>query len=242
MRTLREFTAGTWNMGGGEGPDGPTFEQVQRVCNQMKNAGMSIGLFLEAQKDENVKHLHSLGYFTHQFGPESVVAWLDPWVAARTWGMVLNEENPFFRKGGSKPIFCRMARVVLCNPFGQSVDAGAYHTPSSVQEKVQPKNRILALREAADNWQEIGEDSLCDAVLLGGDDNVDEEGGAFGPWTFMTMAGTGLRQITAPRNTLGKRKVDDFRVKGLKPIDEGLVIQGPTHHNAHLQTFRFTKG
>lgn len=233
------FRVATWNMGGGEGPTGPTFGQVKSLLTDIREAKVSVLLGQEVQKDENIEFLKTLGYSVHQFGPECIVAWLDYWVAAREFGEVLNPNNPFHRKNNPTDVFCKMPRVILCNKFGQTIDVGSYHTPSSVQEKDKPVQRIAALREAMETMSEIAETSLCNGVLLGGDDNVDEEGNAYGPWDFMRKPATGLKLVTAPSNTLGKRKVDDFRIKGLKTVGDGRVFHGPTHHNAHVQTLTF---
>lgn len=236
---MENFRVATWNMGGGEGPTGPTFGEVKSLLTQIREAKVSVLLGQEVQKDENIELLESLGYTVHQFGPECIVAWLSNWVAAREFGEVLNPKHPYHRKDNPKDVLCKMPRVILCNKLGQTIDVGSYHTPSSVQEPNKPVNRIAALREAMETMSDIADTSLCNGVLLGGDDNVDEQGNAYGPWDFMRQGATGLRLLVAPKNTLGKRKVDDFRVKGLKAVDDGHVFHGPTDHNAHVQTLTF---
>jgi hypothetical protein len=236
---VENFRVATWNMGGGEGPTGPTFGEVKDLLADIRDSKVSVLLGQEVQKDENIEFLKKLGYSVHQFGPECIVAWLDVWVAANTFGEVLNPKNPYHRKDNPKDVLCKMPRVILCNKVGQTLDVGSYHTPSSVQEPVKPPNRIAALREAMETMSEVAETSLCHGVLLGGDDNVDEEGNAYGPWDFMRAPATGLKLVTAPKNTLGKRKVDDFRTKGLKVVGEGRVLHGPTDHNAHVETLAF---
>jgi hypothetical protein len=234
---MKKFNAVTWNMGGGEGPTGPTFPQVKNVLTEFKDLNVSVGLGQEVQKDENIEFLKSLGYSVSQYGPESIVFWDHRWVAADEFGTVLNPNTPYHRKDNPRDVWVKMARVILCNREGVSLNVGSYHTPSSVQEKNKPPNRIAALKESMEQMSRIAETSKCHGVLLGGDDNVDENEGAWGPWDFMRRKATGLNLVVAPRNTLGKRKVDDFRVKGLRPQGDGRVVHGPTDHNAYVQTF-----
>lgn len=234
---MQNVKVATWNMGGGEGPTGPTLHQTEAVLSEIEKIGVSVLLGQEVQEEENLRLLKQLGFQVYRAAPESVVAWKpEVWTAVAKHDRVLNPRNPYHRKDNPKDIFIHMAHVVLCNDEGVSMDAGSYHTPSSVQERNQPKNRIAALRESMKVLSDLAADSKCRCTLFGGDDNVDEEQGAFGPWDFMLYNATGLRQITAPQNTLGKRKVDDFRVRGLKPVNEGRIVRGPTHHNAHVQT------
>lgn len=233
---MESVVVGTWNMGGGEGPDGPTRQQCEQLLTLMKKSKVSVLLGQEVQKEENITFLKELGYLVYRARPESVVAWLpDLWTCVAKHDRVLNPRNPYHRKDNPKDIFIHMAHVILVNDEGVSMDAGSYHTPSSVQEKNPPPNRIKALHESMDVLSDLNADSKCRCTLFGGDDNVDEEQGAYGPWGFMEFKATGLRQLRAPRNTLGHRKVDDFRVRGLKPIGEGAVLHGPTHHNAHIR-------
>lgn len=235
---MSEFKAATWNMGGGEHV-GPTDEAARRVLTELHDAGCSIVLGQEAQEQPDRSVLRELGYSVHRFGPESVVAW-DPrkWMALDERGVVLNPTHPFYRKGGSPPIYQRAARVILGNSDGQTVDAMSYHLPSSVQEAHPPHNRIDALRECMVTMAQLARETRCHAVLFGGDDNVDETG-PWGPWDFMRFGATGLHQLTAPGNTLGRRRVDDFRVRGLVATGKGRVVHGPTDHNAHVQRLRF---
>lgn len=233
-----ELRVATWNMGGGE-RTGPTDADAARVLTELRDYGCSIVLGQEAQEAQDRSVLRELGYSVHRYGHESVVAW-DPkvWAALDELGHVLNPTHPFHRKGGSPPIYQKAARVILGNRHGQTVDALSYHLPSSVQLPDPPPNRVAGLHECMDTLAELAHGSRCHGQLYGGDDNVDESG-PFGPWGFMLGAATGLRQLRAPRNTLGHRRVDDFRVSGLVPIGEGRVVHGPTDHNAHVRRLRF---
>jgi hypothetical protein len=240
---MTDVRVGTWNMGGGEGPDGPTEQQVGRMLRTIEREGVEVLMGQECQKEYSRSILRELGYDLFAVGTERVlVAWKPKlWVPVFKEDLVLNPNNPFHRKDNPKDIYCHLPHVRLCNPLGQSLDTGSYHTPSSVQERVKPPNRMDALREAMRTMERLNDKSLCDATCLAGDDNVDEQGGAWGPWQFMLEKETGLKQFVAPRNTLGKRKVDDIRGDGLASVGNGDVIHGPTHHNAHLRTLRIVK-
>ena len=231
------FKVATWNMGGGEERGGPTPDQADRVLTRLERMGCSVVLGQEAQEANDREALRDLGYRVHRAQPETLVAWQPGlWTPVLLDEVVLNPTSPFFRKGGDKPIYVTAARAILCSNWGQSVECLSYHTPSSVQPLAQaPENREAALRESMDTMAELADDSLATAVLFGGDDNVDERHGS---WPFMLEVETGLRQVVAPGNTLGRRRVDDFRVRDLV-VMAGTVVEGPTHHNAHARKMRF---
>jgi hypothetical protein len=233
---MEEFRATTWNMGGGEPHGGPTDEASDRVLTEVKAMGASVILGQEVQEETNIRALHELGYKTFRALPESLVAWLpEVWTCVYKDVVRLNPDAPFHRKT-SHPVYVNMAYVILCNDEGVSMDVGSYHTPSSVQEPNPAPERMAALRQSMETLGDLAEDSKCHATLFGGDDNVDEEG-PMGEWGFMLRRSTGLRLVRAPRNTLGRRKVDDFRVRNLKPKNSGAIVHGPTDHNAYLQRF-----
>lgn len=227
----------TWNMGGGETKGGPTLGETTELLQDVHELGVEIFLGQEAQENENLDILRDLGYRVFRARPESIVAWLPHWKPMARYDRVLNPNEPFFRPGSDNAVYIHMAHVILCNKEGVSLDAGSYHTPSSVQQKDAPDQRLAALREAMDTMGDLASNSKCRATLFGGDDNVDEQEG-HGPWGFMLQPATGLRQIRPPRATLGKRKVDDFRVRNLQPMGNGKVLHGPTHHNVHIQTLK----
>ncbi|MEO1961294.1 MAG: hypothetical protein ABGW82_10040 [Paracoccus sp. (in: a-proteobacteria)] len=232
----RRFKAATWNMGGGENP-GPTDDQAARVIKAVAKTGTSLFLTQESQDLADRLAIRDLGFRVHRAGPDSMVAW-DPqtWTPLAKMEVVLNPSTPFFRVGKTTPVFIHMPEVVLGDKEGRTIRVGSYHTPSSVQEDNAPARRRAALEEAMTVLSARGTGSLTDAVLFGGDDNVDETG-AYGPWDFMGWGATGLALHQAPRNTLGRRKVDDFRSRGLNARGRGQVIDGPTHHNAYVQKF-----
>lgn len=230
--------AATWNMGGGEQAGGPTPGEARTVLGALHRAGCSIILGQETQEAGDRDILRELGYRLHRTRPESLVAWLpELWTAVHVDDVTLNPTHPYYRKGGSSPVYVKSARVILCDRAGRSVDTLSYHTPSSVQPiDDAPPRRLAALRESMDTLAELADQTQARAVLFGGDDNVDENGPA---WAFMLGDRTGLRQVKAPRATLGRRRVDDFRVRGFQVDSDGRVVHGPTHHNAHIRRFRW---
>jgi hypothetical protein len=232
------FVATTWNAGGGE-PVGPTDADVVEVLTKIFRLKTTVFFGQEFQEKHDRLFLREIGFEMHRYGPECIVAWNpDVWTKLATDDVKLNPNNPFYRVGkGERPIYCYSPAVLLGNKLGLTLDALSLHMPSSVQEKDPPKNRIAATREAARTLTERKRESRCHAQDFAGDDNVDETG-AWGPWDFMLGGATGLRQLQAPQNTLGKRKVDDHRVAGLRDLG-GKVVKGPTHHNAHVRTLRF---
>lgn len=233
---MRTFKAATWNMGGGERP-GPADDEAKDVLNKIHRAGVDLVFGQEVQDIHDRRHMRALGFRVVFVRPESLVAW-DPasWVLISWKDVTLNPNNPYFRKGKDVPIYVHMAEVILSDLEGRTVRVGSYHTPAAVQQPDAPERRLDALKESMEILGSRARGSHTHAVLYGGDDNVDEALG-HGPWGFMRMRTTGLRLVRAPSNTLGRRKVDDFRSRNLKVIGKGQVIQGPTHHNAFIQKF-----
>lgn len=233
------FRVATWNMGGGE-KVGPSDGEVRELLAELRASRCSILLGQEAQERHDLAVLAELGYLFHQTEPESVVAWLpEEWVEVARFDETLTQ-TPYFRPGSTRPVLVKAARVILCDRVGRSLEVLSYHLPSSVQKADPSERRMVALREAMRSLATIAEQSHTRAVLFGGDDNVDEDG-PHGPWRFMRAAETGLRQVPAPKPTLGSRRVDDFRIRGLATVGAGRVVQGPTHHNAHVQRLRWRK-
>lgn len=232
----RRIKAATWNMGGGEAHGGPTDQQVATTLAAAAKTGATILLGQEASDRNDRAALRDLGFTIFRAGPECLVAWKnDTWKPLAKRDVILNPTQPYWRVGGAK-VTMHMPEVILGDPQGRTLRVGSYHLPSSVQDPNPPANRMAALREAMETMADRAARSATHGVLYGGDDNVDEAG-AYGPWEFMLGRVTGLRQVRAPRNTLGVRKVDDFRISGLKPKGKGRVIHGPTHHNVFVQRF-----
>ena len=100
------------------------------------------------------------------------------------------------------------------------------HAPRRVAV-VRESMRVLAARAKA---------SDADALLYGGDDNIDEDRGS--GWGFMRRWATGLRLVRPPGVTHGSRTIDNFRVKGLKPL-RLRTIPTPGDHRAVVGEFRF---
>lgn len=228
----KRFTAATWNVLYETKP-GVLAPKLDALLNQH---GVSLLLMQEMSHPDVMNMVRDAGLKAFRHAPQYVVAWKpDHWTKITAQGIAL-AQTPFYRKGSDRPVITEAAKVILSDDQGRTVTAMSYHTPSSVQTADPPANRIQALREAAETWREEAKKAKTHACLFGGDDNVDERL-SHGPWDFLSNQATGLRQVRAPGATIGKvRRIDDFRVKGLKP-KQGKVLPGGGDHRIHVRTF-----
>lgn len=237
------FRAATWNVFHGTPPS-----VVQPIFEALRKDGVSIILGQEFNKRDVRNVLLDAGWEMVFAPSQFVVAW-DPQV----WELVEGSEyklskTPFFRKGSSKAVHPGAARAILRHrESGGTVDALSYHTPPAVQRNGEPntklKRRLAALKESMKLLRSLALENRTDAVLYGGDDNVDESKGK--GWGFMLGAATHLRLVQAPEGTHGgkkrRRKIDDFRVKRLRVRGKGYVTDGGGDHSIYVQEFRFGK-
>lgn len=228
------FKAATWNVYQGTRVADlePTFANLVHV------RGVSVLVLQEAGAVGLPALLEAQGLVCHRYRSE-VVAW-DPtvWVSCAVFGVSLAATTFFSARG--TPRRSTSAVAILADHAGRSVTVGSYHLPPHVQVGREPNvgvpRRLKATSESVATMKALGELTLSDAVLFGGDDNVDEWQGK--RWAFMLRGATGLRQVQAPDPTLGSRRVDDFRVKGLSP-GGGVVVAGASDHKAHVRGFRW---
>jgi len=230
------FEAATWNV-----LYSTPVVELEPTFALMRKDGVSIILNQEAGGADITGMYESAGWRTHVVDSEYRVSW-DPkvWeVVSQARGEQLTSKV-YFRKGKTKPIVMRAARVVLRHrPTGRTLDALSYHLPSAVQARGIPSKvvrRVAALKDSMLTLGRLAKNSPADAVLFGGDDNVDERKGK--GWGFMLRKATGLQQVTAPAPTHGNRKIDDFRVRGLL-VGNGRVLETAGDHKAHLRHLRF---
>ena len=246
--TADTFAAVVWNIYHGTEPQ----DLLPHARREHELRGVSLFLLNEAQKRPGLKEmLRSLGLRSFFHGQHCLV-W-DPKVLCdvRLWGERLTE-TPFFTPSGHE-MHSDAAQGIFCDMEGRTLFVSTYHTPSAVQSQ-RNERRIQVTLESFVHLAEQADDSLCDGVLFGGDDNVDEHKG----WSLpkekeiLLGAATGLRQLRAPGPTYGNRKIDDFRI--IRPRDGGGIravkdkawvahggqAENPAHR-IHGREFRWVK-
>lgn len=231
------FRAVTWNVF-----YGTPLPKLRRVAKRLIKKGVTVFLIQEGSKPGLVDMLRDCGLHVYRHRPEFIVAWVpDRWERVEAHGVQLGSSY-FFRPGSPRPVYAHAARVLLRErATGRLLDALSYHLPSHTQVKHAPARRFRTLTVAMEALGDMAARSAADAILFGGDDNVDERK-RFGPWSFMLHRATGLRQVRAPKPThKGGRRIDDFRTRGLWR-GEGEVGDGGGDHKYHIHTFRWKKG
>jgi hypothetical protein len=240
VRTVREgttdrFKAVTWNV-----YYGTPVDELRPILRRLLADGVSVFLMQEMSNPDARRMLEQEGLAVHYVGYQWVVAW-DPdlWSAAELRGKRLSSTS-FTRLDGTGPVYVDSAHGVLEDREGRTLEVMSYHLPPNVQQRNPERNRLRIDRDAAANWRRLVEASTADAMLFGGDDNVDEVNGYRTDgdfWDFLRRPATGLRQLQAPTGTVGKnRRIDDFRIRGLKP-GAGYTARGGGDHKLFVSSF-----
>ena len=210
-----DFTAVTWNV-----YFGTPVAELRPILRRLLDDGVSLFLMQEMSNPLARRMLEDHGLAVHYVAYQWVVAW-DPsvWTARSTAGKRLSPTS-FTRWDGRGPIYVDSALAVLEDRAGRTLDVMSYHLPPNVQVRHPEKRRLRIHRESAASWRSLVDASTSDAMLFGGDDNVDEKNGYRSNtdfWSFMKRKATGLRQVVAPTGTIGRhRRIDDFRIRGLR--------------------------
>lgn len=231
------FKAATWNV----------FvltpvEDLKPTFNKLLLDGVTVILNQESAGRDITNMYQSRGWRTYEHG-DNRISW-DPevWVKLSTRGIRLSR-TAWFGENRSTPKFADAAVVRLAERDSKrTLKALSYHTPPHVQyndSKANVPNRVQALRESMNSLGQLVEKSRGDALLFGGDDNVDENQGWGADtryWSFMRHPATGLKLVQAPNGTLGNRRIDDFRVRGLD-AGVGYVLKNASDHDLHVRRF-----
>lgn len=234
----RAFKAVTWNV-----YHGTPVRQLVPILEKDIEDGTSIWLIQEADA-ELAKAMRDRNLRVYRRG-QYLVAWSPRWTS-RSRSRIDLATTAYYRPGGRVPVDTQGVAVVLVDRDGRSLEALSYHLPPSVQRRRPVVRRFRALKESMRTLgrrsRKMMRSGAVDAILYGGDDNVDETGAKL--WDFMRRAATGLRQVKAPAPTHGHktkgRRIDDFRVRGLKP-GRGSVGPGGGDHRRHRRTFRWAR-
>lgn len=230
-----DFTAATWNV-----YHGTSMETLRPILKGLRNKGVSLFLIQEGQNPGLRMLLAKHGLVAVRGGFECIVAY-DPEVwELRKARVVRLSPTTYFRKSGRAVPFMESPLVVLEHrATGKRIKALSYHTPSAVQRGGRPNRKVKARLRVTENAMRLFKrlsGRSRKALLFGGDDNWDER---HGRWPVMSRRFTGLRVVQAPDATHGKRRIDDFRIKGLKLGRSKWTERGGGDHRVHVRSFNF---
>lgn len=227
------FKAATWNP-----YHGTELAVIEPILRSLLLDGVSVLLVQEALQDglEDLFRANGLRTYRHD---QYMVAWRPSVWKRVDVDAVRLSQTAWFAADRNRPKYVDAAAAILSDYSGRTLTALSYHTPPHVQvpPRERPERRVIALREAMASLSTIASTVPTRAVLFGGDDNVDEARAYERFFRFMLEAATGLAQVQAPSATHGRvRRIDDFRVRGLKPL-EGSVVPGGGDHRIHVREF-----
>jgi hypothetical protein len=228
------WQAATWNVYKGTPPG-----QLEQLLRARIADGVGLFLFQELSRPDVRAMIRDHGLRLTWTEPQYGIGW-----APELWSpigdkldLVLSRHGYFTDHGA--PMVTRACVQLLADQAGRTVLAASYHTPPHVQAAHAPAARLVVLRDSMATLRQLRRHAHTTGVLAGGDDNVDEHAGlgsSSGAWRFMLRAATGLRQVQAPAGTHGRRRIDDFRVAGLRPL-EGSTHPGGGDHRVHVRRF-----
>ncbi len=236
--TQDTFKAVTWNV-----YFGTPVATLQPILHSLVTDGVSIFLMQEMSNPAARRMLEDEGLAYHYVGYQWVVAWNpEIWTPTGLSGLRLSPTS-FTRLDGTGPVFADSALATLQDPTGRTLDVMSYHLPPNVQVPHPQPSRLAIDRQAAATWRTLVDASTADAILFGGDDNVDETGGYLAGtsfWSFLRRSATGLRLLQAPTGTISKnRRIDDFRIRGLLP-GAGYTGDGGGDHKFFVSEFSWS--
>lgn len=229
------FKAVTWNV-----YFGTPVTTLRPILDELVKDGVSVFLMQEMSNPAGRRMLEDEGLAYHYVGYQWVVAWNpEVWTATDQTGLRLSPTS-FTRLDGTGPVYADSALATLEDASGRTLDVMSYHLPPNVQQPRAERSRLLIDRQAAASWRTLVDASTADAMLFGGDDNVDETRGYRADtdfWDFLKKPATGLRLVHAPTGTINAtRRIDDFRIRGLRP-GEGWTGDGGGDHKYFVSTF-----
>ena len=233
--TVDSFKAVTWNV-----YYGTPVATLRPILDSLVADGVSIFLMQEMSNPAARRMLEDEGLAYQYVGYQWVVAWNpEVWTSTALGGLRLST-TPFTRLDGTGPVYADAATATLQDAAGRTLDVMSYHLPPNVQMPHPQPSRLQIDRDAAAVWRTLVDASTADAMLFGGDDNVDESRG-YRPddhfWDFLRRPATGLRLVQAPTGTISAtRRIDDFRIKGLRP-EAGYTGDGGGDHQLFVDTF-----
>lgn len=230
-RRPKRIRAMTWNV-----HHGSTFEDLAPDVERFFKLGTQVFLLQEMKRHKGAvrafRQVPQLGI--RWVAPEFAIAWDKRRFRYVRHRRVEMSQKEYWSKSRSIIV------VLWDKQEKRQVKCMSYHPPAHVQRKNHWKwpNVRPALRDTDRTWDRIARNSRI-PCLFGGDDNVDEFRGITKPFKFMLH---GMLQVRANKPTHGKRRIDDFRVKGLKPIWRSRrVFNTKSDHHAFMCDFKYRR-
>lgn len=179
-----------------------------------------------------------LGYRSRYASPEFMIAWNPERFEYVRHRKILMSPTKYWTLNYALVVVLRDKRT------GKTIKFMSYHTPAHVQA---PKHVTWpkvwkVLHDGVNKWNRLARKSKVDACIFGGDDNVDEHKGwkhPQGGWGFM-LDGP-LEQIEAPEGTHGRRRIDDFRVRGVRPVQRFGPFEVTSDHDTWICDFVYQR-
>lgn len=205
------FTAVTYNVNHSSNADDvrEIFKHIFRYYTP------SIWILQEVKPNSGIKeYLEGWGLETAYAEPEFLIAW-NP----KLWDYIVDKRH---QMSPTKYWTLNYALTVILEfkANKQRVEFMSYHPPAHVQSPSDPSFPKVskALREIVAKWKRMARKPNRGAKICcyAGDDNVDEFKGWEPPEGWKFMLNGPLTQVRAPEGTHGNRKIDDFRIKGLR--------------------------
>lgn len=206
----RWFTAVTYNVN-----HGSTANDVYAIFRRIRNHAPSIWLLQEVKPDSGIQELlEEWGLECAYAEPEFLIAW-NPHI----WDYVASRRN-LMSPTEYWTLNYALTAILEFKTNKQRVEFMSYHPPAHVQSPNDPSYPKVskALREIVKKWKRMARKANRGAKICcyAGDDNVDEFKGWEPPGGWEFMLNGPLTQVRAPKGTHGDRKIDDFRIKGLR--------------------------
>lgn len=232
------FTAATWNVF-----HRTPIYKLRPIARELKEDGVDLILAQEADADV-ANMFKELGYRVAYLHPQFIIARSRDVFSALNegHGITLSPTGFVGNHGGIRHSEALVQRLQH-KESGKKLKVMTYHTPAHVQVSRPEYRRVKAAVESAQKWGRIADKfedgAKVDALLFGGDDNVDETGNFMDRLRWFRDRYTGLHQIEAPTPTFGKRRIDDFRIKGDIRARGGYTVAGayPDEHRVHVRNF-----
>lgn len=227
------FVAATWNVF-----HGTQVNELRPILKALLDRDQVTLILAQEASDRNVRQMfEDQGLEIAYHPPQYVIARVPAVWAAKTPGRgVVLSQTGFLSARGTLRHSEAVVQQLIHRETGRVLRAMSYHTPAHVQIREPAPARVRAAIESAQKWRRMADRAETNAILFGGDDNVDEDGAFMDRLKWFRDRYTGLRQVQSPDPTHGRRRIDDFRIRGLIPL-EGKTRFGGGDHKIHVRKF-----
>lgn len=233
-----EFKTATWNVF----HDSP-IRLLKPIAESLVQQKVSLLFLQEATDKDIVLMLEDLGLQCAHEG--QFITARDPsrWSAPKDGELILLSRTPFFGARGQTRYSEALKQRLIDLNVDRVLKTVNVHTPAHIQVQDPDPRRVKAAIESAEKWGRMAnlfdEQHYLDALMISGDDNVDESGAFMERLRAFKDRATGLRSVQPPGPSFRNRKIDQFRIKGsLRPM-HGYMVDGAyqREHRIHVRKF-----